>query len=444
MAIIMDPKKFLVQHQKKFLDRKFLISTFTYQRTREEFSSVEELKTALANGAAITSDEIFILTEGKIQYYAYISKRTVEELTIGYISNLTKDKTAPVAITMPLTVLKGDIENVYTSTPIKSTVGRFLLNYILLVDTFGKEFEYINDVIDNNKIEKGIVKLFIDKTIDADAVYKYVSNLYYIGHFTQLAVPSFTKKSFVTDPNMAKYKKQLIEKYKDQLDDPVIINKIEDALIAKDKEFVGKDDAMRFYGPMGKKPFNIHRKKMFLSVGGVAEFSDDSTSTEFIQNSLAEGWDMENFDMMVDEIRKGSYSRGKDTALGGELTKYILRIFQDVMFIDKDCKSKQGQTIKITEEYVGRTIVGGGKLTEANIKSYIGKNVKLRSAMACKETRGICNTCIGDKVAALGHKTVLGMAIQISGTIMGLSMKNMHGTKLATEVITSIDHWVYK
>ena len=73
----------------------------------------------------------------------------------------------------------------------------------------------------------------------------------------------------VTDPAIKKRKAELIKQYEGQLNDPVIIAKIEDELIAMDKAYMKGDNSLRFYeAQFDSKTFDIWRKKLYITVGG--------------------------------------------------------------------------------------------------------------------------------------------------------------------------------
>ncbi len=439
------PAHFIAKYRNRLVKRGFLNNILLIIEDRTSFSTEQEAIDEILTGKVVITPGAIFLIGGKEKNYAYISTRTADKVEIGYISKF--NNTSPFTPIDKITIVKGDIENLSKST-VTTTVGRFLLNYILYVMPFGQTFEYHNDLWDIKGNEKKMVELLRTGEIKPDQIYKYEDAVFFIGHFTILAVPGFSEKSLITDPKIPALKKQLIEKYKDQLHDPVIVAKIEDELIAADKKHLKSDDSTRFYDPLGKISYNIHRKKMLLTVGGIDAFSDDANKTTFIKNSLAEGWDVNHFDQIVDEIRKGSYARGVDTAKGGDLTKYIIRIFQDVVFSNVDCKSKKGYKLNLTKDntdkYIGRKIAGTETtLANNNIQKYVGKEVTIRSPLGCQSKEGICFTCAGKTLESMDHKSVLGMMILVTSTFMDLSMATMHGTKLQTTKITSVDEWLY-
>ena len=437
--------KYIVQYQKQITKRQFINNLFFEIESRLSFKNEAELNELFNNGELeIAPGAIFIIGT-KTPVYAYLSVHTTDKIEI---TNICSTKNGPpMRPTDKIQIQRGDIENLLAGS-VATTIGRFVLNYLLFAKPFGKTFEYHNGLWELKKSEKKMVELLKSGEISPDQIHEYIEAVYFIGHHTLIAVPGFSKKSLVTDPKILELKRKLVEKHKDELDDPVVAAKIEDELIEADKKYLGDDVSTRFYTPLGSGLYNVKRKKMYLTVGGIEAFSDDANKMTFIQNSLAEGWDMKNFDQIVDEIRKGSYARGVDTAKGGDLTKYIIRIFQDVVLVKTDCKSKIGMNIVLTEadyeDYIGRKLVGSETyLTSNNIKSYIGKKITIRSPFGCKSKDGMCATCIGKSLAAMDHKSVLGMMILVTSTFMNLSMANMHGTKLTTRRIDSIDNLIY-
>lgn len=330
-----------------------------------------------------------------------------------------------------------------------TTVGRFLLNYLLLVHPFGDLIPYQNDVFPMGKVEEQIAKGMLDGTIQVSWYKQYVNNLYFIGHFTELCVPTYTRKSLTTDPNVRKVKQELMEKYKDKLNDPNVIMEIENTLIAMDKNYLKDDEVMRFYGPLGDKPFNISRKKMYLTVGGVEEFSKTTGNFVFIPNSLSEGMTAETMPAMANETRKGSFNRGDQTKLGGALTKGITRVLQDLTVSEQDCHTTRGLTVDFSKykigRYLGSYIQDGSNwvlLTEQNMEKFVGKTCLVRSPMYCQAQHGLCYMCMGDIYAKKKTKHLALDAVDITSTFTTDALKSMHGTKISTYQIDDLNKFV--
>jgi hypothetical protein len=359
------------------------------------------------------------------------------------------DKDVPFDIYDEIMVGPKDIFNWVNPKPGSSTIGLYLLNYLMLASVFGDKIEYVNEVWDIGKVEKKIAAGIMKDEISVAAYRQYIDNGYFIGHFGELCVPTVTERSFTTDPAIAKRKKELLEQYKDQLNDPLIIEKIESELIAMDKAWLKDDPAAGFHDANPKKSYGIHRKKLFITVGGIESFDTDGASYNFIKNSLDEGWNPNDMDIIANETRKGSYNRGKETAKGGAQTKFILRVFQDIAITTEDCGTKTTVSHIITKHnaknYIGRTILVGSKfivIDSNNVESYIGQEVSLRSPMTCKTPDGLCHVCCGLKFKQAGVNAIGTTAVAISSKFMMVSMKAFHGKIISVMDTDPIAHIV--
>lgn len=341
----------------------------------------------------------------------------------------------------------GEIPN--NKEEVTTTVGRYLLNQLLLVEPFGDKIPYQNGVFSVGYVDSIISKALQEKEIAVEQYKRYIDHLYFIGHFTELCVPTYSRKSLTTDPNVKKVKQELMEKYKDRLNDPNVIMEIENTLIAMDKNYLKDDTAMRFYGPLGDKPFNISRKKMYLTVGGVEEFSKTTGNFVFIPNSLSEGMTAATMPAMANETRKGSFNRGDQTKLGGALTKRITRVLQDLVISEQDCGTHLGLTMDFTKYKVGRYLgsyIWDGSdwilLTEQNMGQFQGKVCVVRSPMYCKAKQGLCYRCMGEIYAKKDAKHIALDAVDITSTFTTDALKSMHGTKISTYQIDDLNQFV--
>lgn len=255
--------------------------------------------------------------------------------------------------------------------------------------------------------------------------------------YAQLFTPTTTEKSLVTDPAIKKRKKELLEQNKDRLHDPAVISSIKNELIAMDKEWVKGDDAADFL--LSKKSYDQIRVKTLIMHGEESAFTD-GTQVKLIETSLDDGWNLGNVTDYVNSIRQGSYNRGSETALGGELSQFLIRIFQNHVVTQlEDCGSKVTLVREVpvwnTEFYIGLNIVDNGKLvtlSSDNIGKYAGKKVAFRSPQYCHEKgNGYCHACIG-AVNALYPEALGGQALDIGHIILYIFMKKAHGSVLKT------------
>jgi hypothetical protein len=379
------------------------------------------------------------LTKDKLQYFIDNQHRLTERAFLiqlfGVGIELNDGECGDYNVEDTFTLTKGMISNYKYDKPVETTVGRFLANYITMVDCFGDIIPYISDSPWNiKKVQRMLARYLLNDQITTEQVKKYCKNAYFLFHFSELFMPTITEKSFEKNPALDKRRDELFEQYKDKLHDPTVMVKIEKELIQMDKDFLEGDPSKDFYDGVGSKAFNIHRKKMFITVGGIESFGD-SGKWNFVKKSLSDGWDPEAFAQYANEIRKGSYNRGAETAKGGEATKVIMRVFEAAAIQEDDCKTAKGLKIIVSdknkESYVGRHVIVGNKsilLTDLNIGQYVGKSIEIRSPMYCKTKNGLCYTCMGNIFKTLNYKNLGLLCINISSTFLSHAMKNMHGT----------------
>lgn len=352
---------------------------------------------------------------------------------------------APFRFTDKLKLKSDDVPNL--TKDLESTYGNLLANFIVLVYPFGEKIGYIEGEFKIKAIEKEIERRLTSspengKAEDPEAIYvheylNYVDAILSLDGFSQLCVPSATAKTMTRDPRIPEIRAQLLEKYKDSLDDPATIAKIDAELVKVDREWMKGDLGEGFYRK--DKSYEVVRKKAHLMHGAETGFQDGQ-KVDVITNSLSEGWDIEKLPGMVNSLREGSYSRGAMTALGGESTKTINRIFQNTTIKEKDCESKLGWDREITKKNAGQYIgffriipSGVEEITEDNHEKFIGKTITLRTPMFCKTPKtGFCETCMGRKASE--NPNALGaLAAEVGSTLMSLMMAAMHGKSLKTE-----------
>ncbi len=344
-------------------------------------------------------------------------------------------------LTLPAKTLKNN------PTAIKTTLGRLVLNHALLSLPFGDIIAYVNEKWNSKVIEKQIVDALLAGKINTESVYKYVDHVYFLGNYSDFCVPALTAKSITVDKAILKKKKELMTRYKDQLDDPAVMMKIESTLIAMDKKSLEGDDSTGFM--IEDKNYSTHRKRMFLNIGMVSTFGDEHAGYNFIESNLDQGWDLNEIDAIANEIRSGIYMRGKETAKGGAISKSLGRTFQESVISTTDCKTKRTIPVEITsynkDKFVYRNIMEGSKLVELtpeNIGNYVGKVIQLRSPMTCAANPGYCYTCVDTRFKLTGASILNVQVMKIGSQLMLDSMKAMHVTKVSKFELESLDEFI--
>jgi hypothetical protein len=225
---------------------------------------------------------------------------------------------------------------------------------------------------------------------------------------------------------------------------------VEQELIALDKAYLKDDPSMGYYTALGGKAFNVQRKKMFLTGGMVEQFGNKG-HFDFVPQSLEDGWTEESLPIIANEIRAGSFSRAKETAKGGEEGKFLMRMFQNIRITEDDCGTRHTIPLLLKPAtaylYRYRTILlpGGRKviLDDTTLPQYIGKQVNLRSPMACASKSGYCYTCMGELFRSLNQRVLSMRANAISAWMVTSSLKLMHGKSFQATKITSLNPYTY-
>lgn len=363
---------------------------------------------------------------------------------------LHSDTDTPVVSIYDEFILHSSMIRNYQGPLITTTIGRFILNYSLFVYPFDSIMPYVNTLFNHKTICRSIARLLLDEVITIEQYNTFMRVVYLLGSFAELCVPCMTVKAMTTGDEVLARRDELFAKYKDQLDDPIVLVKIEDELIAMDKKYLSDDPASGWI--ITNKEYETCRKKMFITSGITESFSNNPGEFTFIPNALSEKLDVTKFPAMCGDIRRGSYMRGIETAKGGAVTKLILRLFQNVAIDVDDCGSSEGIDIilhsKDFNDYEGRYVITGKntfiELTRDNFSSYIDKPIKLRSPIHChpKDASGFCYTCFGSRYKKLKIKRAGMQTVKISSTLMYTAMKAMHKSKVSVVKIADLDDFI--
>jgi len=349
-------------------------------------------------------------------------------------------------------ITKNDIVNVPDGEQIETSIGRLLLNYVWLADPFGDIIPYMNNTIRPKKdIDPLIVTLLIEGKIKVDQAYAYSRNLYYLQR-TELAVPAFTKKSICINPAIIKRRDELLIEYAEEIKNgnAIVMNKIEEELVRMDKEDISTDVSAVFYDH-DSKSYENHRKNMFITVGAVNKFGDES-NYNFIDNNIDEGWDFKNFATICNEIRRGSFGRAKETAKGGEESKFLIRIFQNTRIIEDTCDSTRHLTLELTKDnikdYYYRNVLSQDNKTyetiyPENVSKFVNRTIKMRSPQTCSTKNGYCYSCCGEDFRQMNQEIMTMNAITVGTEFLNLSMKAMHQASLGLFEVTSVNKYLY-
>lgn len=325
------------------------------------------------------------------------------------------------------------------SSKIETKVGILLVNAIVLYPSVGIKIPFINEHITVRKIEQILANKVIDngkatdKDISVNEMIDCIDRLNFLSNLSTIINIASTPKVIAPPPNIDKIKKQLLEEYKDKLDDPVKVVELEDKLVTIDNEYLGDDIAVKnVFSKKSKKA----RKKVFLMYGTGLDFETTSSGQKPILNSLSEGIDTseESLPKYINDSRYASFSRGKGTQLGGYAYKILQRSLTNIEISNNECNTTRGLFRLITNDNYSNLISRYIKLdnkwilieTVDKAKEYIGKIIEIRSSMYCTSPGNtICYKCLSELYKD-NRTAVTNIASELSSVLLTQSLKLMH------------------
>ncbi|WP_233874717.1 hypothetical protein [Paraburkholderia adhaesiva] len=367
------------------------------------------------------------------------------------------DTTAPpFRFRDPIDLKTGEVPNLYRD--VRTTYGNTLFNFLVLVYPFGNRVEFQPGRVSAGQLEDHVLSRTIDDPERADKrsgtpappvtdglkaplytseYVKFSNAMFQLTAFTQLCVPAVTRKTMQAAPGIHELREKLLEQNRGRLDDPAVVAGIMKELVKYDKDWLKDDEGANFL--ITKKSWEVVRTRLFSMMDMEAGFGD-LTKADLVKTSLAEGWDISKFPSMNDTLRAGSYKRGAETALGGELVKWLLRVSANLGVTQEDCGTRLGLEMTVDEGNLYKlpgsavvTATGHEKIdSEEAACRYLGKKIMLRSPMFCALPKtDYCSVCAGARLSL--NPTALSVAISDYGSaFMGLSLGAMHGKVLET------------
>lgn len=341
-------------------------------------------------------------------------------------------------ITQTISVGSGDLPNINSN--INTTIGRLIINYLLISKNFDNKIEYINKEFSVSSLEGDVAKLLMDDKITVESYLNFVDSVYYVCGLARIFNVSATERNLTPPPGISEFKKNLRKEFdskygSDWVNDKTKIVEFQEQLKKQDDEWL-KDDPTKGR-LLNKKIKDNARVKMFLTFGGEVGLDKKSGNVTFVENSLLDGYskDPKEISAIFNSIRAASFDRGHETQKGGAAAKDLLRASSSISIKEGDCGTKLTKKILITEDnhksFTGRYYVNNGKVTAIeDTSSLIGKTIELRSPMYCNEPNSnYCSICVGKSIA-INPKGVSMQLLDVSAVLLTASLKSMHNSQL--------------
>lgn len=327
--------------------------------------------------------------------------------------------------------------------PFVTTVGIWVFNKYFIEPHLFDLFKYINKTVDKGvfkKINNKISECVLEDKIPIEAMKDFMMKTQKAMPYISILAPNYTDKMLECTVAIDKKKKELLEKYKDQLaaGDAVIADKVEKELLDYALDYMGDDPSMDMFISGARGSIGNNFKNMFV-MKGVIKDPDPNAKQKYkvAQSNYIDGIIPEEYALFANSLAAGPYARAKKTENGGYLEKLFLRAFQHLTLDPpgSDCGTKRYLEIELSpkniELWMYSYVIGpGGQLTEItsdNKDKYIGKKVKIRFSALCESKTGICNKCMGNLYYRLGYKQNAGTSLtQIPSVQKNISMKAFH------------------
>ena len=333
---------------------------------------------------------------------------------------------SPVIWRTKIKVLKGTTKQI--KEDINTIFGNYINNTVIFADVFGDRVPYHNGHLTMGEFHKAYFKLYQAKNLTAKELQRSCSALEVLSADSEFGVPAASVTTFTTHKDMDKRKKELLAKYGDKKDDPLVQAKIDKELTGLDREHVRGTAAQDFI--ISGKQHDVVRKKTMIMYG--SETDMDGKPTPLVDKPLEEGLDMDRMPSWVDAARAGSFGRGGMTALGGADVKQDYLAYGDLLIRLGDCKTKEGLDVLVKPgEYKRlagmRLLKDNTPLDENKLKGLIGKVVTIRVPGKCKSpVGGYCQMCMG----IVGAKVLTAIPTEVSvvdSNSMDAMMQAAHG-----------------
>lgn len=338
----------------------------------------------------------------------------------------------------------------YIPDGIITTMGRFLVNVVVLYEAFKGKAPYINEKIDGRRLKKIISDLMIDTPKEGIPVpedkatvqqcLKVTQQLDYLVGLNPIIVKASSTDAFTISPDLIKLRDELLDKLdkEGKLGDPVAVAGVIDLLVEKDAELQYGGTSADLY--ISRAFVSNNRKKMFLLFDFIPNFH--TGKYELLKKSLNEGWELSQFTAYVNTAIEGTYSRSVSVALAGADVKTVILLTGKIKAIKGDCGSKRTEPVVINErnfkQWIGSYYVDGRtirRIENASFETLNEKTVNIRVPQYCKQAENnLCTICLGERLGGSQDRVSSEVSLMLSKFFL-LSMKKIHSSELKTKLM---------
>lgn len=349
---------------------------------------------------------------------------------------------------------------------IETTAGLYVFNMFVIAAAFKHKIPYINHEMkapDISKLNNDLSYLLIENKIQIkDELEVYWNNITFISYMTEIFMPGIPVDFIEELPEVKKLKKELCEKYKDEIakgDAAFYADNVEKPLLKLAESILKNHPSWDIYGLDKKPSFSNNYKTCFVSNGPI--YNSIKEGYDIVTNAFDDGIDRSKYDSYCNQLIYGTYNRAVKTAFGGALSKTVFNSLSSIKVGDagSDCKTEKTYNFVLDKSqktdylytYIRNPFYGkeGNKvfphndkwieLTPEVIDMFIGKEVQMRSPLYC-ESEKYCNKCLGNLFNRMGINNVSLTAPIMFRELMAKSMKAFHDASIKTIKIKMDDY----
>ena len=326
-----------------------------------------------------------------------------------------------------------------------TTVGLWIFNKWFVEKELFDVFGYITSSVTGKLLDDMNQKLsyyLMEDLITTQQLKNFLIKTQLVMPYVTVLSPNHTEKILTCTKAISKKKNELFKKYAKEIEagDAYIAELIEKELLDFAKEYIGDDPSLDTFLSGARGSFGNNFKNMYVMKGAIRN-SDPYAKKEYeiSKSNYMDGITKEEYAIYCNAAVAGPYSRGKKTEYGGELENLFTKCYQDVVLDEDgtDCKTDRHIVVELTESnfkrYVYNYIISSSgnlvELTYQNKDKYIGKKVKMRFAMLCKNPK-ICSKCAGAFLHKLGIKNVGMTLMQVPSIFKNVAMKAFHDSTI--------------
>lgn len=376
------------------------------------------------------------------------SDRDMNAVNIANLLAAHESEKPPLKVSTPITIPKNH-SLVGNTSEIKTTVGRFIFNVVVLERDLIQRIGFFNKTATKKEYEvldKTLTNLMVEKKLEPERYTRYNDRLFwFVFTLAPSFAPSISYDLVSPNPKVIKRRDELFAKNRDAIaegdvDTVMAIEAELGEMAMKELQDVAAADILRIGM---KKPGMSQVKEMGIMRGAMPSRKGDG-SFHISQSNLAEGIPWEEYPEYVNVAIRGTFSRSVATQHGGYDAKKVGAAGQAITFDiggGSDCKTPRTLqvTIKNTKDYYLSYIMENGKpilLDSETISKYIGKTVELRSPMYCiHDNYKICSVCSGKFFEMTGINQPATTINRLGTNIMQIRMSAFHDSSVKTKKV---------